>query len=230
MITLLHFPFDPASRTIRIILAEKALSFRPVEMLPWAADRMLYSSNPAGTLPVLIDKSPPGAAAGSCATVSPVMAIIEYLDEAYIDTPMLPGACTGRAETRRMCAWLHEKFDREVNTDTVHERIFRRLMRNGPPDFARFRHGVRALEWHLDYISWLIDRRTWLSGDRFGAADAAGAACISVLDYINIVPWRDFPSLKEWYARIKSRPSVRTVFEDRVDGMPPPPHYEDPDF
>lgn len=38
------------------------------------------------------------------------------------------------------------------------------------------------------------------------------------------------PAAKEWYARIKSRPSFRALLADRVSGFNPPPHYADLDF
>lgn len=228
MRTLLHLPLDPASRTIRIILAEKGLPVRLVETRPWEDEgaQTLAAANPACTAPVLIDTPPTGGEV----SISPVAAIIEYLDEAYMGSPMLPGASAARAETRRICAWFHEKFDREVNDLTLRERVDKRLMRRGQPDYERFKEGTNALSWHLDYIAWLLDQRTWLAGERFGAADIAGAAHFSALDYIDIVPWNDFPSVREWYARIKSRPSMRPILKDRIESLPPPSHYDDPDF
>ncbi|MBC8051316.1 MAG: glutathione S-transferase family protein, partial [Chitinophagales bacterium] len=43
-------------------------------------------------------------------------------------------------------------------------------------------------------------------------------------------PWEDFPQAKEWYARIKSRPSFRSLLADRVPGLPPQPVYANLDF
>lgn len=228
MRTLLHLPLDPASRTIRIILAEKGLTVRLVDTPPWEDEgaQTLAAANPACTMPVLIDTPPTGGKV----SISPVSAIIEYLDEAYMGSPVLPSASAARAETRRICAWFHEKFDPEVNNLTLRERVDKRLMRRGQPDYERFKEGARALSWHLDYIAWLLDQRTWLAGERFSAADIVGAAHFSALDYIDIVPWDEFPSVREWYARIKSRPSMRPILKDRIESLPPPSHYDDPDF
>jgi glutathione S-transferase len=38
------------------------------------------------------------------------------------------------------------------------------------------------------------------------------------------VPWAAHPKAKDWYARIKSRPSMRPVLADLVAGLPPPKH------
>ena len=61
-------------------------------------------------------------------------------------------------------------------------------------------------------------------------ADFAVAANISVIDYFGDVPWRDFPALKTWYMRIKSRPSFRPLLADRWPGLAPASYYDDLDF
>jgi glutathione S-transferase len=44
------------------------------------------------------------------------------------------------------------------------------------------------------------------------------------------VPWDEDDAGKAWYARIKSRPSFRTILADRIKGANPSPHYANPDF
>ncbi|MEO1399002.1 MAG: glutathione S-transferase family protein, partial [Pseudomonadota bacterium] len=60
--------------------------------------------------------------------------------------------------------------------------------------------------------------------------DMAAAASLSVLDYLGEVEWADHPSLKDWYARMKSRPAFRPLLADRLRGVPPVSHYVDLDF
>ena len=55
-------------------------------------------------------------------------------------------------------------------------------------------------------------------------------AHISVVDYFGDVPWERHSAAREWYARVKSRPSFRSLLKDRVAGMPPPDAYADLDF
>ena len=227
MRTLFHMPLDPASRMIRIALAEKGLPAQLVEKRPWEdEDGKLAAVNPAVTVPVLIDEPPTG---GEIA-IAPSSAIIEYLDEAYSSEPLLPSTSAARAETRRLCAWFLEKFEREVAALTLRERIDKRLMRRGQPDYELLKAGAEALVWHLDYTEWLLDQRYWLAGERMSAADLAAAGQFSALDYIDLVPWEKFPAVKDWYARLKSRPAMRPILRDRIDGLPPPAHYDNPDF
>lgn len=227
MRTLFHMPLDPASRMIRILLAEKGLPARLIEQRPWHdEDGALAAVNPALTIPVLIDEPP----TGSEAAISPPSAIVEYVEEVYANEPFLPATSAARAEARRLCAWFMEKFEAEVCVYTLRERVDKRLMRRGQPDYEMLKAGADALAWHLDYAAWLLDQRHWFAGDRMTIADIAAAAQLSALDYIDCVPWEKFPPVKDWYARIKSRPSMRPILRDRIDGLPPPAHYDDPDF
>jgi len=211
---------------VRVILAEKGLPAELVETRPWDDSDTLSRANPAGAIPVLIDEPPTG---GSLC-VSPPAAIIEYLEDAYPAASLLPLTSAARAETRRLCMWFLDKFEREVIGLIVRERIDKRLMRCGQADYDLLKQGKAALSWHLDYLAWLLDQRTWLAGEKFSAADIAGGAYLSSLDYVDAVPWDQFSTVKDWYARIKSRPSMRPILRDRIDGLPPPSHFADPDF
>ena len=61
-------------------------------------------------------------------------------------------------------------------------------------------------------------------------ADLAAAAQFSCADYLGDVPWQDNEAAKQWYARIKSRPSFRPLLNDRISGMIAADHYADLDF
>ena len=89
------------------------------------------------------------------------------------------------------------------------------------------RHNIR---YHLAYVGWLVGRRNWLAGDRLTYADLAAAEQLSVADYLGDVPWHENEMAKQWYARIKSRPSFRPLLADLVRGAPPSPHYANLDF
>ena len=92
------------------------------------------------------------------------------------------------------------------------------------------RTGYAALRDHLEYLGWLAETRKWLAGASISLADFAAAAHLSSLDFIGDVDWSMSPAAKDWYARMKSRPSFRGVLADRVPGTTPPAHYADLDF
>jgi glutathione S-transferase len=79
-------------------------------------------------------------------------------------------------------------------------------------------------------MDWLLDQRRWLAGDAMTLADFAAAAQLSALDYISDVDWNRSENVRQWYAKIKSRPAFRSILADHVPGFPPPSHYADLDF
>ena len=54
------------------------------------------------------------------------------------------------------------------------------------------------------------------STNEFTIADISAAASISIIDYLGEIKWKDYSYAKEWYARIKSRPSFRKILEDKI--------------
>ena len=68
------------------------------------------------------------------------------------------------------------------------------------------------------------------AGPRITYGDFAAAATISVLDYLGEIDWSGHSAAREWYARVKSRPSFRPLLGDRVRGLSPVSHYADLDF
>ena len=82
----------------------------------------------------------------------------------------------------------------------------------------------------MKYTNWLAGTRNWLAGGRITYADLAAAATISILDYLGEIDWTEYPSARDWYSRLKSRPSFRPLLGDRVRGLTPVSHYADLDF
>jgi glutathione S-transferase len=98
----------------------------------------------------------------------------------------------------------------------------------GPPDTIR---AARAnVRYHLAYIGWLVRTRDWLAGERLSFADLAAAAHLSTVDYLGDVPWNEDDAAKNWYARVKSRPSFRPILAETWPGLPPAASYADLDF
>lgn len=177
--------------------------------------------NPAGKVPVLkLDGM----------TMSESTAIVEYLEEAYPEPALLPRGAPARFEARRIAVWFDDKFHHEVTSKLLYERVHKKVMGQGYPDSKNIKAGAQRIKYHLDYMAWLLDQRRWLAGDQMSIADFAAAAHLSALDYISDVDWNRHEVVKDWYAKIKSRPAFRSILADQVPGFPPPPHYADLDF
>ena len=220
---LYHFWLSPFARKIRLVLHEKNLDFAMQVEKPWERRPEFVALNPACEVPVLLE--PDGT------VLSDSTAIAEYLDETYREKLLLGLNPIDRAEVRRLVAWFDLKMHREVTEPLVTEKFMKRFVGFGEPDSATIRAAKSNLRYHLDYIAYLTERhRGWLAGDYFSLADITAAAHLSALDYLDDVPWDDFEPAKEWYARIKSRPTFRPILADHIPGAPPAKHYTDLDF
>ncbi len=228
MIELLHFPLSAASRFVRLILGECEISPTLIEERPWERREEFLIINPAGTLPVLVeDRGPP---------VCGAWAISEFLDEtrsfALGDHALLPESSDGRAEARRLTDWFLNNFEAEVNSYLFSEKVEKPMRRDGDrsPNSSALRAARTNIRTHLSYIAHLTTARNWLAGDKMSYADLAAGAALSVADHLGEVPWTDNEEAKDWYARIKSRPTFRPLLADTVRGVVPPGHYTDLDF
>lgn len=222
MRSLHHHPLHTLSRILRVMLAEKGLPFEAVTEKPWEWREEFLALNPSGEPPVLVEEDGTVVAGG--------FAVIEYLEEAYPDVALMPREVAARAEVRRIVGWFTQKFEREVSDNLVGEKLLKRLSGQGHPFAPAIRAGLANVQYHLEYIAFLSERRPWLAGPTFTLADIAAAAALSCVDYIDNVPWDKNQEAKDWYARIKSRPSFRALLADNIPGCPPPRHYADLDF
>lgn len=222
MRTLYHLWLHPFSRKVRVALAEKGLDFNLRLEKIWERRTEFLTINPAGDVPVLVEED------GT--VISNSSAICEYLEEVYDHTSLLGDDALARAETRRLLGWFDVKFNREVTENLVGEKIMKRFLKLGEPHGPSIRAGHANIHYHLDYISYLMERRRWLAGDRFSLADIAAAGHLSAIDYIGDVPWDEHPGAKAWYMRMKSRPAFRAILEDQVPGFAPSAHYARPEF
>jgi glutathione S-transferase len=221
MRVLYHSLLSATSRKVRVVLAEKNLDFTMKAEKPWERRPEFLALNPAGEVPVLIDNDD---------VIAGTEAIVEYLDEMYREKMLFGINPLDRAEVRRLVSWFDGKMNREVTENLIGEKIMKRRVGEGQPNSQAIRAGHANLPHHLDYIAYLVERRRWLAGDFFSVADITAAAHISTLDYLGDVPWDEHEPAREWYARIKSRPSFRAILADHEPGLPPPKHYADLDF
>ncbi|WP_333683265.1 FtsZ-binding protein FzlA [Pontibaca methylaminivorans] len=221
MTRLFHVPLSPFCRKVRLCLAEKKIEVELVEEHYWEQDPDFLRRNPAGKVPVLKFDG---------LMMAESTAICEYIDETRPDPPLIPREPKARYEMRRLVGWFDDKFHNEVTSRLLYERVNKKVTGEGYPDSRNVKAGARAIKYHLDYMAWLLDHRRWLAGDTMTLADFAAAAHLSSLDYISDVDWDRSATVKDWYAKIKSRPAFRSILADQIPGFRPPPHYADLDF
>lgn len=228
---LTQYRLCPRSRSVRLALAEYAYDVTLIDENPWEWRKGFLAINPAGEMPVLETESG--------LTLCGVYSISEYLAEQQMppptvlaggSQPLIPGNREDRAEVRRLIDWYQGKFDREVTRELLFEKVYEMMKSGAAPDPAALRAVRTNLRYHLSYTAYLADNRRWLAGDEFSFADLSAAAHLSTVDYLGEMPWGDYPAVKIWYQRMKSRPSFRALLADRVPGTAPPLAYSDLDF
>ncbi|HVL71197.1 MAG TPA: glutathione S-transferase family protein [Beijerinckiaceae bacterium] len=230
MAILHHHPLCPHSRFVRLAMAEMGMEPDFAEVRPWERRPEYLELNPAGTTPTLVEEgglAVPGAGV-----------IAEYLDEtrglALGPRRLLPDGPAQRVEVRRLLDWFLVKFHEEVTAYLLHEKVAKRFLPaaqgGGSPDMNAIRAARSNVRYHLKYVGYLMGTRKWLAGDDLTYADLAAAAHLSCVDYLGDVPWDEDETARDWYARVKSRPSFRALLADTVPAVAPAAHYADLDF
>lgn len=221
MVLLVQHPCSPQSRKIRIGMSEKKMLFVLKDEEPWNLSQDFFKLNPAGDLPVFLNDG---------FVLSGSNAIMEYLEETSREIRLMPETPRERAEVRRLIEWFDEKFNREVYRNIVCEKVHKRFSKGLAPDSKILKIGLNNLNFHMEYIDWLTERRNFLAGENFSWADITAAAHLSVIDYLGDVPWEGYKNAKLWYSKIKSRPSFKDILKDGIRGILPAKHYADLDF
>ena len=222
MNTLYHLPFSANSRLVRIALLEKKIDVKLIVERIWERRDSFLALNPEGQVPVLLTNEN--------ISLSGAFVIIEWLEDMSSENSLIGNDINFRAEARRIMLWFNNKFSLEVESSIVYEKIMKVFMGKGNPDTNILRVGRKNLITHMQYIDWLSKNRDWLAGNSYSIADISASANLSILDYLGEIQWKDYSYAKEWYARVKSRPSFRSLLLDKIPGLLPPKYYSDLDF
>ena len=211
---LIQLLLSPASRLIRLAAGEKRISCN------------LVAAEDAGAhLPVWVEDDG--------YSVTGIWAIVDHLENTYPDPPLLPEDAAERGEALRLLDWSMAIFHEEITRRIVFEKASQAQTGSHsrrPPNMETIRVGRSALRTTLPALGALAESRGFLAGRHLSLADLALAAHVSALDYYSEIPLAEFPAMTEWYYRLKSRPSFRTLLSDRVPGQPPALHYAELDF
>jgi glutathione S-transferase len=211
---LIHLMLSPSCRLARLMVGEKRVACDPV-----------LSEDPRNSMPTFVDMD------GT--TCEGVWAILDHLEGNYPDHPLAPEDAAERRQALRWLDWAMGPFHEQVTQRIVYEKAGQRFTgapARRAPDMNVVRQGREELKLALPSIAEAVERNGNLAGRAPSLGDLAVAAHLSALDYFGEVPWEAFPSIQEWYVRLKSRPSFRSLLADRVPGQPPVAHYSELDF
>lgn len=219
-IELYHFCLCPYSRKIRLLLLENNIDFTLINEPFWERRRGFIKLNPTCETPMLLINNQASIWGNQTST--------EYVLELHTDWATIDPI--KKASIRKITEWFDHKFYHEVTKHIFQEKILKTVARQSHPNSQAIRVAKTNIHYHLEYIGYLCQKHQYLTGDNATLADFTAAAQLSVLDYVDDVPWASYPAVKEWYALLKSRVSLQTILKDKIPNFAPPAHYQNPDF
>ena len=202
MIKLYDFLSCPYGQKVRIVLAEKALTYDLVNVdLTQHENRKpdFQRLNPLGRVPVLVDDD---------TVIYDSTIINEYLDDEYPEPPLLPAIGSSAMRSR---ARLFEDFADTTFTPRVGQLIAEVSKPEGDRDQSRIQRDSQIVERALDYVNRELQGNDFLAGE-FSVADIAFAPRLLVLGEIGIdVAGNNRGNVDAWLKRMMERPSIRNL-------------------
>jgi glutathione S-transferase len=201
MIKLYDFLPCPFGQKVRVILAEKGLSYELVEIdLSQGEQRRpdFLRLNPFGRVPVLVDED---------STIYDSTIIGEYLEDEYPEPPLLPpvGASALRARAR-----IWEDFADASFTPQVGQLMAEIGKGEGESDSNRVQRLQQSVERMLNFLNHELQGQEFLSG-QFSVADIGFVPRLVVLRDLGVDVALNRSNLDAWLKRMLDRPSIQNL-------------------
>jgi glutathione S-transferase/RNA polymerase-associated protein len=207
MITLYEHPLSPYAQKVKISLREKGLAFdlqMPGGLGAGGAGGSFVEASPRSEVPALVD--------GDLRLFDSTI-ILEYLDDAYPDTPMRAASPADRAQARMLEEVMDTHFE-AVTWGLSEIRWFGRV--TGAEAEALVATARAQLDGFYAWLEKQLGERAWFNGPAFGWGD------LSVAPFVNGAIGHGMPPkagtrLTEWLARVNERPSVAQTAKEAVE-------------
>ena len=201
MIKLYDFMPCPFGQKVRIVLAEKTLSYELVQIDLLKGEHRkpeFQRLNPYGKVPILIDDE---------TVVYDSTIINEYLDDEYPDPPLLPSIESSALRAR---ARLFEDFADTSFTLQVGQLMAESAKPEGERDSTRLAGLSQRVERVLDYLNHELSGQQYLAVE-FSVADVGFVPRLLVLKDLGIEAGSGRPNVDGWLKRLLERPSIQNL-------------------
>jgi len=215
------------AQKVRFALAEKGLDWEGVELNLRRGDQQqpeYLRINPKGLVPALEHDSE---------IIVESNIILDYLNEAFPEPPLLPEAPLDRARVRwwmkRLDDGLHldiaalsfgiafrhqlvkalgsvEAIDEHINAmpDPYMREVQRQVVHDGV-ESPRFAMAVVQFDKVIKELDLELNTHQWIGGDTLSLADIAYAPYVTRLEHLQMERlWKDRHGVSEWYQRLKN--------------------------
>jgi glutathione S-transferase len=208
MLKLCGFHISNYHNKVRIALLEKGVAFEEDATCPPSQDPALVARSPLGKVPwIELDDG---------RRLSESQAIVEYLEDAYPQKPLLPKDPFGRAKVRELMIYL------EWYTETVARRLYPYAFfgKGAAPDHTKA-SVEKELGKSLRALGGMAKFSPFIAGAELTIADCAAFVHLPLVSLsTKIVYGRDFleaglPQAKPYLRMLGERPAFAKVNEDR---------------
>ena len=94
------------------------------------------------------------------------------------------------------------------------------------PNSSNIRAATQNLGFHINYFDYLLKNQDYLVTNNLTYLDFLASANLSILDYLGLLSFEDNNNIKDWYFKLKSRPSFKTLLKDQIVGLNPDEKYK----
>jgi glutathione S-transferase len=201
MMKLYDFLPCPFGQKVRIVLAEKGLSYELVQIdLTQGEQRRpeFRRLNPFGRVPVLVDED---------ITVYDSTIIAEYLEDEYPEPPLLPaiGSSALRAQAR---TW--EDIADTSFTVQVGQLMTEMGKVESDRDSNRIQRLQQWIEQMLSFLNHQLQAQDFLAS-QFSVADIGFVPRLLVLKELGVDPAANRGNIDGWFKRLLERPSIQNL-------------------
>ncbi len=206
MLTLCGFPASNYYNKVKLALLEKNVPFVEEQVMTSRTDEEVLSASPLAKIPFI--RTPQGALCES-------EAIVEYLEAAYPDTPLLPAGPFAAAKVRELCIYI------DLHVELVARELYYQAFFGGTVSEGNQARIRKQLEKNIVALKRLLKFAPYAAGDTFTLADCAAFASLPLVGmatkniYGEDLLLAGGVDYKTYTKFISERPSAQKVLADR---------------
>lgn len=201
MLQLCGFSASNYYNKVKLALLEKGVAFE--EVLAWIGETD-PSASPLGKVPYLI--TPQGGLSESAV-------MLEYIEAAHPEHPLLPADPFASAKVRELCLYL------DLHLELVARTLYPQAFFGGKVSDSTRERGMAQLDKSAKALGQLARWSPFIAGEQFTLADCTAIIHLPLISAASkIVGGRDVLAdlpVRDYLARMGERPSVQKVQADR---------------
>ncbi len=238
-IELYHTSHSTCSQKVRLTLAEKGLPDRNKDWIEHDINLNTFQQlsadylkiNPNGVVPTLVHD-------GTVLIES--SAILEYLDEIIPDPSLMPANCIGRAKTRAWMRYIDEvpttavrvptfaniiapmrfanstdsDFSKHVDRLPLRKQFYQRMTQKGFGK-ADIQYALFQIRQTCERIEQALSNNggPWIMGPQFTLVETQVTPLIDRMEDLGYADiWSELSKMRDWFDRVKARPSYKATF------------------